>query len=263
MGADVGIGHSAPRRYGHPGHECAACGADYVRWNAAHRWCSPGCRLVVRGPQPLRRPGTKRPPRDYVCSSCGARGTVQGRGATPRYCDACSTVRRTRRADREATVRSCERCGADTKNRRFCSARCRQRPEATCLLCGIVLTAPRRRRYCTPECAHAAKSRTARDHDHRRRALKRGATAEAVDRRAVFERDGWRCGICGESIDSTLRYPDPASASVDHVLPLAAGGSHTYANVQAAHLSCNSAKRDGRGGGSRWAESQRPRHSSS
>ncbi len=55
----------------------------------------------------------------------------------------------------------------------------------------------------------------------------------------VFERDGWVCGICGQLIDPVLKWPEPRSASLDHVLPLAAGGEHTRANTQAAHLICN------------------------
>lgn len=39
-----------------------------------------------------------------------------------------------------------------------------------------------------------------------------------------------------------LVYPNPLSASLDHVVPLAWGGEHTAANVQLAHLKCNVAK---------------------
>jgi 5-methylcytosine-specific restriction endonuclease McrA len=55
----------------------------------------------------------------------------------------------------------------------------------------------------------------------------------------VFERDGWTCGLCSEPVDPALSWPDPQSASLDHVLPLSRGGSHTMANVQLAHLGCN------------------------
>lgn len=73
---------------------------------------------------------------------------------------------------------------------------------------------------------------------------KRGATVDEIDRQAVFERDGWTCGICGGSIDPELRWPDRMSAQVDHVVPLAKGGDHSWENVQAAHFSCNAKKKD-------------------
>jgi len=68
-----------------------------------------------------------------------------------------------------------------------------------------------------------------------------------VNARAVFERDGWRCRLCGELVDRTKQAPHPRSPSVDHIVPLAKGGAHTYANVQCAHFGCNSKKgaRDG------------------
>jgi 5-methylcytosine-specific restriction endonuclease McrA len=83
-----------------------------------------------------------------------------------------------------------------------------------------------------------------RAHWERRQALIRGATApgELVSRREVFERDGWICGLCDTPVDPTLRYPDPMSVSIDHVVPVSLHGDHSMANVQCAHLSCNLSK---------------------
>lgn len=68
-----------------------------------------------------------------------------------------------------------------------------------------------------------------------RRARKRGAFVERVYRRVVWRRDGGVCGICGLAAD-------PAGWHLDHVVPLALGGEHSYANVQVSHPSCNLAK---------------------
>lgn len=62
---------------------------------------------------------------------------------------------------------------------------------------------------------------------------------EKVDRREVFERDGWVCGICSEPIDSTLKFPARMSPSIDHIVPVSHGGEHSYGNVRASHLTCN------------------------
>lgn len=51
------------------------------------------------------------------------------------------------------------------------------------------------------------------------------------------------CAICGRAIDFTIEWPDPMSFVVDHTIPLAKGGQHTFANTQPAHASCNSIKR--------------------
>lgn len=78
-----------------------------------------------------------------------------------------------------------------------------------------------------------------RESEHRRRARKAGVASERVDLIAVWERDGGACWLCSCAIDPDLVAPDPGSPSLDHKVPLARGGSHTYANVAMAHLGCN------------------------
>lgn len=55
----------------------------------------------------------------------------------------------------------------------------------------------------------------------------------ALNRRAVFARDGGRCQYCGDPADS-----------IDHVVPRARGGRHVWENVVAACRPCNVRKRD-------------------
>lgn len=74
---------------------------------------------------------------------------------------------------------------------------------------------------------------------HRRRARDHGVQYEPVDRLAVFERDRWMCQLCGTKVDRSLVWPDPRSASLDHLVPISVGGAHTYANTACAHLECN------------------------
>lgn len=61
--------------------------------------------------------------------------------------------------------------------------------------------------------------------------------------RAALKATGAGCHICGRSIDYNLPHLDPLSFVVDHVKPLAKGGTDTRDNVRAAHRSCNSTKR--------------------
>ena len=78
----------------------------------------------------------------------------------------------------------------------------------------------------------------------RRRAVKRGAYVAPVNRRAIFERDRWRCELCGRKLKRAAVSPHPLAPVLDHLLPLAQGGKHEPANVQAAHWLCNSIKGD-------------------
>lgn len=53
------------------------------------------------------------------------------------------------------------------------------------------------------------------------------------------------CGICGQPVDFSFKYPHPLSPSVDHIIPLDKGG-HPSAldNLQLAHRWCNRQKSD-------------------
>jgi hypothetical protein len=75
-----------------------------------------------------------------------------------------------------------------------------------------------------------------------RRARRRSTTVAPIDHHAVFERDSWMCQLCGGPIDPALAWPDRQSASLDHRVPLANGGTHTLDNVQTSHLVCNMRK---------------------
>ena len=83
--------------------------------------------------------------------------------------------------------------------------------------------------------------------NHRRRARHRGALVEDVPRLEIFERDDWQCQVAGclyPGIPASLDvdWPDPLFASLDHVIPLARGGTHERSNLVTAHLRCNLTK---------------------
>lgn len=81
--------------------------------------------------------------------------------------------------------------------------------------------------------------------DARRRMLvQQAGKDEAFAPLDVHTRDGWTCRLCRRPIDPEVAWPDPMSASVDHIVPLSRGGEHSMINVQSAHLGCNSSKGD-------------------
>ena len=53
------------------------------------------------------------------------------------------------------------------------------------------------------------------------------------------------CGICGKPVDKSLRYPDPMSPTVDHIIPVSKHGDPiSLDNLQIAHRYCNRMKSD-------------------
>lgn len=109
-----------------------------------------------------------------------------------------------------------------------------------CLRCGETFLA---KAYggCLPSyCSDQCQANTCKE----RRALrKRLAYIEPVYRRQVFERDDWECQLCGLHLQAN-DHTRHDYATIDHIIPLAAGGLHSMANVQAACGRCNSHKSD-------------------
>ena len=68
-----------------------------------------------------------------------------------------------------------------------------------------------------------------------RRARRSAGFVESVDPLVVLELADGVCGICGEDVD-------PLDYHVDHVVPLALGGDHSYANTAPTHPRCNAQK---------------------
>ena len=51
------------------------------------------------------------------------------------------------------------------------------------------------------------------------------------------------CGICGRAVDFDKKFPDPWSATLDHIIPVSKGGAPVdLENLQLAHLQCNRVK---------------------
>ena len=65
-----------------------------------------------------------------------------------------------------------------------------------------------------------------------RRARLANVPQEPIDRDKIFARDEGKCGICGRRVSRK-------SFSLDHIVPLVAGGPHVASNLQLAHINCN------------------------
>ncbi|WP_369598523.1 HNH endonuclease [Sinorhizobium meliloti] len=73
----------------------------------------------------------------------------------------------------------------------------------------------------------------------------RAAYVERVDPIKVFDRDKWKCQICGVKTPRKLRGTmDDRAPELDHVMPLSLGGAHSYMNTQCACRKCNREKSD-------------------
>lgn len=121
-----------------------------------------------------------------------------------------------------------------------------------CNTCGVEfkqdthLGAPRK--YCPPcndKILREAKKRQRRISRSKRRARMRATKVEPIDPFDIFDRDNWQCYICGTPTPKDKRgtFSDNAP-ELDHIVPLAKGGTHTRDNVACACRQCNHKKSD-------------------
>ncbi|MBS4769653.1 HNH endonuclease [Carnobacteriaceae bacterium zg-ZUI240] len=53
------------------------------------------------------------------------------------------------------------------------------------------------------------------------------------------------CGICGKPVDKSIKYPNPLSPVIDHIIPINKNGHPSdINNLQLAHWYCNREKSD-------------------
>ncbi|MEU9115970.1 HNH endonuclease [Streptomyces sp. NPDC048483] len=77
------------------------------------------------------------------------------------------------------------------------------------------------------------------NHHERRGQRIRSRPRDKYTRDEIFERDGWICAHCLTPVLQHHRRYDPRRPEVDHIVPIADGGSDTLDNVTCCHAFCN------------------------
>ena len=118
----------------------------------------------------------------------------------------------------------------------------------TCPGCGTeFVTHNPDKMFCTKLCC--SRNRTTRKTDKRRMRSSK-AYKKDIPLRKLYQRDGGTCYLCGRATsfdDYTVNVDGyvvlgESYPTRDHVVPLAAGGEHTWENVKLACFKCNSLK---------------------
>ncbi|KAB2792875.1 HNH endonuclease [Brucella anthropi] len=224
---------------GAPEHVCEHCGEIFRRRkdkNNAVRFCSRECGFAAKSnlrPEQNISPDLREEANKFIvavriarciCLQCGNR--FDGVNLGERYCS--------------------EECSADYQRARYIADNDngRDRSPRPCATCGTEFApqyGDRRRRFCSLECS--AKSDDAKASRKASKMRRRCAAVEVVDPIKVFDRDSWRCQLCGTKTPRKLRgtYDDRAP-ELDHIIPISCGGEHSYRNTQCACRKCNAAK---------------------
>lgn len=117
-----------------------------------------------------------------------------------------------------------------------------------CIVCAEPFVSKYKDITCSSTCQAINKANARRNRYFNRRGRKSRAFVATVKREKIFEWDRYRCHICGGMTNKAKSVPHPQAPTVDHLVPLAAGGTHEPTNCRTAHFLCNVIKQNQGGG---------------
>jgi len=241
---------------------CRACGKEFKPRKKTTKFCCRACQFE----------GQRTAGQWADCEHCGSRFYARAwqgadRKSLQRYCTkACAhDALRLESAPPRQLVHfvACKCCNrtfaAPRSDAAYCGAECRRESARQaarahgerahkasshkCKECRKVFApeyGDKRRAFCSGLCAGRHQRRIRRSAE---RARMRAARVESVNPLKVFERDGWKCMLCGRrTLKSKRGTTHPRAPELDHIVTLAEGGEHSYRNTQCACRECNHAK---------------------
>lgn len=110
-----------------------------------------------------------------------------------------------------------------------------------CTVCGAFFIASRDDiKTCSKECSKKVSNRYCSDAKERKRKMARTDESNQITVQSLYRRDKGRCWICGGLCDINADGNDNYYPSIDHIIPVSAGGKDRWDNVRLAHRICNS-----------------------
>lgn len=157
-----------------------------------------------------------------------------------RRCVRCERVDPVKRvAPRGIGIKYCRSCASSVST----EGKVKPKKEVVCVDCNSVFAGAHNSKRCKQCVKRHKRLKYGGDSDHRKRARRYGVTYQPVNKQKVYERDEWRCYLCGCEVFRSKTY-HPQQATVDCVIPLSKGGGYTYDNVKTCCMMCNASKSD-------------------
>lgn len=253
---------------------CVICGKDFIPKSKTQLCCSSECARVKSAEH------SRANRKYYNCQHCG-KPFWKPDAFRKKYCsiECQNAERRSRSKPKEKPTphysRECAWCGkpfeTNFKNKKYCCPECGyegskklQRDQwaadyiprkIVCKECGtefITECGNKHSVFCCKNCAEKYERR-AEHKTSRHKAYMRGVKAnrekqlatafiEEVSYDELFHRDHGSCRVCGLPVVYDKFADNNWSGTIDHIIPLSAGGEHSMSNCQLAHRICNSLK---------------------
>jgi hypothetical protein len=255
------------KKYGAPTtftKTCQHCQEPYTTGNARSLYCSTTCKR-----QKLKETtGLK-----LTCKECGETFRSATKSA---YCIEClyrvkqrkerlkierEEEQKRREEERQKQLQKvCVHCSisfiAKKTDARYCSSECvyqsryskqveaKEVHSIKCKECSkFFATTNTSRKYCSHKCMTKYRDRR-KEVTRRERVLSNGDVHKDISIERLIKRDKGICYLCNEKVNINVDSNDNFYPSIEHVIPIAKGGTHTWDNVKLAHRYCNMIKRD-------------------
>lgn len=231
---------------------CIVCGKQFDTYRESTATCSHECAVINYGPKTDKQENSVE---QWVNEKHGVlfQYVSHEKKRIRLKCNTCGNIiERAMSTARQKNI-ECEYCKeakqlqeARQKMMCFFYALSDAKTPKTCAYCGkqFYSSSPTKK-YCSDICKKKSKGNRS---SYRSRCRHYGVYYDtSVTRTKVLERDKYKCQICGKECDkndTSWGFSGPDFPTLDHIIPLAKGGTHTWNNVQCACGMCNSNKRD-------------------
>lgn len=230
--------------------ECVICGKEFQTWKSRQTTCSEECKVLHRKEYNSKR--NKSEQRKAYDRAKYLRKHPDAKSKEQIYEEHLLRLEKQKEEKAEKAIamflqdvewesRRANKKRIKEANRKYWQE---YEQEHTCVECGEKYIAHYpTSKYCSPTCQRRV-TRT-------RRKYKDITIDKGITLRRLAKRDRDRCQICGGLVDWNDKYKTDKTIitgnqypSIDHIIPIAHGGVHSWENVQLAHRICNSIKND-------------------
>ena len=227
---------------------CPSCDKSFDTLNSRKIYCSDYCR--TRHYKELNA-------KVQTCKQCNT--TFRNYKAKDFCCNQCKknftiAVKKANIKPRKQHVLVCRNCnkkyGAYSRSSRYCSYECKyeqkvkQKPvhNLKCKECAKFFCSTNNSKvFCSLTCSGRFENRR-KETARRKRIARNGKVNWDISIERLIKRDNCVCYLCGERVDNSVDTNDDSYPSIEHVIPVCKGGTHTWDNVKIAHRGCNREK---------------------
>lgn len=222
---------------------CEQCNVEFESVRQSSKFCSDHCRVKCY----KQNSGEKK-----TCTYCLKEFYSYKENKS--YCTSSCKHKHSISKKRIIMMRwKCKHCNKEYrtirgKRKMFCDEKCghaytyvskKRRHNIKCKECGQHKTVSFNRKiFCSDECCKRF-SRRCDEVRRRNRITSNGIIHWDISIDRLMKRDGDTCYLCNEKVIKSGDTNSPNYPSIEHVVPIAKGGTHTWDNVKLAHRKCN------------------------